>query len=61
MASYNGTAIIPVVSVVKDYFPHVAVESFPRKASVGEIKLPVVRIEPSHKAREGRPPSGLSG
>jgi len=53
MAQYNGAAIIPVAAVVKDYFPHLTVNHFVRKASVGEIKIPVVSIEQSQKAAKG--------
>ncbi|MDF3821676.1 pyocin activator PrtN family protein [Leptospira sp. 96542] len=45
MAQYNARAIIPVATVVKDYFPHLSVEKFLRKVSVGEIKIPLTRID----------------
>jgi hypothetical protein len=53
MAQYDGAAIIPVAAVVKDYFPHLTVNHFVRKASVGEIKLPLISIEASQKAAKG--------
>lgn len=53
MAQYSGAAVIPVASVVKDYFPHLTVEHFVRKATRGEIKLPLIYIEPSQKAAKG--------
>lgn len=54
MAQYNAQAIIPVDRVVKDYFPHLSVEKFVRKVSVGEIKIPLTRIEGgSQKAAKG--------
>lgn len=54
MAQYNGIAIIPVTAVVRDYFPHLTTEKFVRKVAVGEIKIPLVRIEPnSQKAAKG--------
>lgn len=54
MARYDAMPIIPVDLVVKDFFPHMSTELFVRKTSTGEIKLPVVRIEPSsQKAAKG--------
>lgn len=46
MAQYNGRAVIPISDVVKDYFPHLSPDKFLRKTVAGEIKLPVVRIDP---------------
>lgn len=54
MVQYNAMAIIPVATVVKDYFPHLTTDSFIRKASVGDIKIPLVRIDAaSQKAAKG--------
>lgn len=54
MAQYDGQAIIPVGSVVRDYFPHLSVDKFLRKTGCGEITLPVTRIEPgSQKGSKG--------
>jgi len=54
MAQYNAQAVIPVASVVRDYFPHLTTENFLRKVSAGDIKIPLVRIEPtSQKAARG--------
>lgn len=54
MAQYNGMAIIPVTAVVRDYFPHLTADKFVRKVSLGEINIPLVRIEPnSQKAAKG--------
>lgn len=54
MAQYNAQVVIPVASVVKDYFPHLTTENFLRKVSSGDIKIPLVRIEPSsQKAARG--------
>lgn len=54
MAQYEGKAIIPVASVVRDYFPHLTTEKFVRKVAIGEINIPLVRIEPnSQKAAKG--------
>lgn len=54
MAQYEGKAIIPVASVVRDYFPHLTTDKFVRKVALGEINIPLVRIEPnSQKAAKG--------
>ena len=53
MARHN-VAVIPVDVVVRDYFPHLTVPVFVRRVSVGEIDLPMVRIEPnSRKSAKG--------
>lgn len=53
MAQYGGKAVIPVEDVCRDYFFHLTPDKFIRKASVGEIALPLVRIELSQKAAKG--------
>ncbi|MFG6413835.1 pyocin activator PrtN family protein [Roseateles sp. DC23W] len=54
MAQYNGKAIIPVDVVARDYFPHLSADKFLRKTLLGEIKLPVVRIDPgTQKSAKG--------
>ena len=54
MAQYNAQAVIPVAAVVKDYFPHLTTEKFVRKVSMGDINIPLMRIEPrSQKAARG--------
>ena len=54
MAQYNAQAVIPVAAVVKDYFPHLTTEKFVRKVSMGDINIPLMRIEPrSQKAAKG--------
>ncbi len=54
MAQYDAKAVIPVASVVKDYFPHLTTESFVRKVALGNINIPLVRIEPgSQKCAKG--------
>lgn len=54
MAQYNAQAVIPVASVVRDYFPHLTTENFLRKVAMGDIKIPLVRIEPgSQKGARG--------
>lgn len=53
MAQYNGSAIIPVEKVCKDYFSHLTPEKFVRKISLGEITIPLVRMEHSQKCAKG--------
>lgn len=54
MAQYNAQVVIPVAAVVKDYFSHLTTEKFVRKVSMGEINIPLMRIEPrSQKAARG--------
>lgn len=53
MAQYNGRAVIPVEEVCRDYFQHLSPEKFVRKAVLGEIRLPIVRMEASQKAAKG--------
>lgn len=53
LAQYNGQAIIPLEAVCRDYFAHLTPIQFTRKATDGEIDLPVIRIETSQKATRG--------
>jgi len=54
MAQYEAKAVIPLALVVKDYFPHLTTENFVRKVALGDIKIPLVRIEPgSQKCAKG--------
>jgi hypothetical protein len=53
MAQYNGKAIIPINDVCRDYFPHLTPTKLVRKMSVGEITIPLVRIESSQKSAKG--------
>lgn len=53
MAQYDGRAVIPVEDVRRDYFHHLSLDKFIRKAATGEIKLPLVRMEASQKAAKG--------
>ena len=53
LAQYNGAALIPLELVCRDYFSHLTPAHFARKATQGEIDLPVVRIEASQKAAMG--------
>ena len=53
LAQYNGRSIIPLEEVCRDYFPHLTRDKFLRKHAVGEIALPLVRIEESQKSAKG--------
>ena len=54
MAQYGAMAVIPVGTVVRDYFPHLSVDKFTRKVGAGEIHVPLLRIETgSQKAAKG--------
>lgn len=53
MAQYGAKAIIPVEDVCRDYFRHLTPEKLIRKVSLGEIALPLVRIETSKKCAKG--------
>lgn len=54
MAQYEARAVIPLGTVVRDYFPHLTLDKFIRKVGQGEIALPITRIEPkSQKGAKG--------
>jgi hypothetical protein len=53
MAQYGPRAVIPVDLVCRDYFSHLTPEKLIRKVSLGEIALPLVRIERSQKSAKG--------
>lgn len=54
MAQYDGRAVIPASDVARDYFPHLSVDKFLRKTALGEIKLPIVRVDPgTQKSAKG--------
>ncbi|WP_082928712.1 pyocin activator PrtN family protein [Cupriavidus gilardii] len=53
LAQYGATAVVPIDVVARDYFPHLSTEKLLRKISLGEIRLPVVRIEGSNKSAKG--------
>ncbi|KVF38038.1 pyocin activator PrtN family protein [Burkholderia vietnamiensis] len=53
MAQYGATAVVPVELVCRDYFSHLTPEQLVRKVSLGEIALPLVRIEGSKKSAKG--------
>lgn len=54
MAQYDALAVIPVATVVRDYFPHLSTDKFLRKVATGDINIPLLRIESSsQKAAKG--------
>ncbi len=53
MARYRGMPLIPVETVCADYFRHLTPEKLIRKVLLGEIALPLVRIETSKKCAKG--------
>jgi hypothetical protein len=53
MAQYDGSAIIPLDAVCRDYFAHLTPQKLAGKIDRGEVKLPLVRIEASQKAARG--------
>lgn len=53
LAQYGATAVVPLDIVARDYFSHLSAEKLLRKISLGEIRLPVVRIEGSNKCAKG--------
>jgi hypothetical protein len=53
LAQYDGLAVIPLDAVCREYFRHLTVEKLLRKVMLGEIKLPITRMEGSQKAARG--------
>ncbi|MER9757430.1 pyocin activator PrtN family protein [Mesorhizobium sp. M0166] len=53
LCSTGGKAIIPIDEVCRDYFFHLTPTKLVRKISMGEIALPLVRIEDSQKCAKG--------
>jgi len=54
MAQYDGTSIIPLERVQRDYFPHLKLPQLQAKLLRGDIPLPVVRLDPdSQKSARG--------
>ena len=51
LAQYNGKAIIPLEEVRRDFFSHL--QKLLRKLSLGDIALPVMRMEHSQKCAKG--------
>lgn len=53
MAQYDARAVVPVETVCRDYFSHLTPEQFVRKVSLGEIAIPLLRMEGSKKTAKG--------
>lgn len=53
MAQYDARAVIPIEWVARDFFSHLTTEKLVRKISVGDIALPLVRIEDSARCAKG--------
>lgn len=53
MAQYGGRPVIPLEEVCRDYFSHLPVNKFLHKIGTGQIRIPVVQMEPSQKSHKG--------
>ncbi|MBN3757157.1 Pyocin activator protein PrtN [Paraburkholderia sp. Tr-20389] len=53
MAEFGARAVIPIDEVRKAYFSHLELDKLLRKIALGEIGLPLVRIEKSAKSAKG--------
>lgn len=53
MAQYDARAVIPVDIVCRDYFAPLTLPILLRKISVGDIPLPLIRMEKSQKGARG--------
>lgn len=47
MAQYDARPVIPLEWVQRDFFAHLDVKKLAAKCATGEIKLPLVRTDPS--------------
>jgi len=47
MAQYDARPFIPLEWVQRDFFAHLDVKKLTAKCSTGEIRLPLVRTDPS--------------
>lgn len=47
MAQYDALPVIPLELVQRDFFGHLDVKKLAAKCTTGEIKLPLVRTDPS--------------
>lgn len=53
LAQYDARAIVPIDLICRDYFWRLTPAQLVRKVSLGEIALPLVRIEGSKKSAKG--------
>lgn len=56
MAQYDARPVIPLEWVQRDFFAHLDVRKLAAKCQRGEIKLPLVRTDPSSQ----KSPKGVS-
>lgn len=56
MAQYDARPVIPLEWVQRDFFSHLEVKKLAAKCTTGEIKLPLVRTDPSSQ----KSPKGVS-
>lgn len=53
LAQYDATAVVPIDLVCRDFFPHLSTDKLIRKINIGEVKLPMIRMERSAKSAKG--------
>jgi hypothetical protein len=53
MAQFGARAVIPIEEVRREYFSHLELDNFLRKIAMGDIALPLVRMEKSQKSAKG--------
>ena len=53
MAQYDAKAVVSIKEVCRDYFTHLSPEIFLRKVALGDIKIPVIRMDESNKGAKG--------
>jgi hypothetical protein len=53
MAQYGARAVIPIDEVRQAYFSHLELDKLLRKIALGDIALPLLRIEKSAKSAKG--------
>lgn len=53
MAQFGARAVIPIEEVRRAYFSHLELDKLLRKIAMGEVSLPLVRIEKSQKSAKG--------
>ena len=56
MAQYDARPVVPLEWVQRDYFSHIDLKKLAAKCATGEIRLPLVRTDPSSQ----KSPKGVS-
>jgi len=56
MAQYDARSVIPLAWVQRDYFSHLDVKKLAARCASGEIRLPLVRTDPTSQ----KSPKGVS-